>query len=287
MAGREQVTSPSPPEQPPAASVPRRALWRRAAGIVLAVSGGLAGLVLLVAAGLLIWANTGSGRAVLVRQTEALTGGMVRVAGISGRFPDNFRLQSLEVRDASGPWLTLRGLHLDWSVWALLGRTARVNVFTADTLDLARLPEASKSEPETGTPTWHALGVDIRQLSVRQITLGAPVMGQAARLSLSGHGRLGKLGVVVGNFRLTDIPGVDIGLDLKRLDRAGMLSLATTAGHGAEGVGWGRWFSGQPSGYGATRSGFTADGPCRAGRGGGVACGGAGRERYGADGWPA
>lgn len=233
MAGREQVTSPSPPEPPPAASVPRRALWRRAAGIVLAVSGGLAGLVLLVATGLLIWANTGSGRAVLVRQTEALTGGMVRVAGISGRFPDNFRLQSLEVRDASGPWLTLRGLHLDWSVWALLRRTARVNVFTADTLDLARLPEASKSEPETGTPTWHALGVDIRQLSVRQITLGAPVIGQAARLSLSGHGRLGKLGVVVGNFRLTDIPGVDIGLDLKRLDRAGMLSLATTAGHGA------------------------------------------------------
>lgn len=233
MAGREQVTSPSPPEPPPAASVPRRALWRRAAGIVLAVSGGLAGLVLLVATGLLIWANTGSGRAVLVRQTEALTGGMVRVAGISGRFPDNFRLQSLEVRDASGPWLTLRGLHLDWSVWALLRRTARVNVFTADTLDLARLPEASKSEPETGTPTWHALGVDIRQLSVRQITLGTPVMGQAARLSLSGHGRLDKLGVVVGNFRLTDIPGVDIGLDLKRLDRAGMLSLATTAGHGA------------------------------------------------------
>ena len=235
MAGQEQVTPQSPPEPPPAPNVPRRALWRRVARSALAVFGGLVGLVLLAVAGLLIWANTGPGRAVLVRQTEALTGGVVRVSGISGRFPDNFRLQSLEVRDATGPWLTLRGLHLDWSVLALMGGTARVNALTADTLDLARLPvlDESKSEPETGTPLWHALGADIRQLSLRQITLGAPVMGQAARLSLSGHGRLGKLGVVVGDFRLTDMPGVDIGLELKRLDRTGTLSLATTAGHSA------------------------------------------------------
>ncbi|WP_234395168.1 translocation/assembly module TamB domain-containing protein [Acetobacter papayae] len=234
MTGQEQATPPTNPNPPSAPDKPPRALWRRVGRIVLAVFGGLVGLVLLVVAGLLIWANTGAGRAVLLRQTEALTGGMVRVAGISGRFPDNFRLQSLEVRDATGPWLTLRDLHLDWSVLALLGRTARVNAFTADTLDLTRLPvsEESKSEPETGTPSWHALGVDIRKLSVRQITLGAPVMGQAAQLSLSGHGRLGALGVVVGNFSLTKIPGVDIGLDLKRLDRAGMLSLATTAGRG-------------------------------------------------------
>ncbi|MFT9440227.1 MAG: translocation/assembly module TamB domain-containing protein [Acetobacter papayae] len=234
MTGQEQATPPTNPNPPSAPGKPPRALWRRVGRIVLAVFGGLVGLVLLVVAGLLIWANTGAGRAVLLRQTEALTGGMVRVAGISGRFPDNFRLQSLEVRDATGPWLTLRDLHLDWSVLALLGRTARVNAFTADTLDLTRLPvsEESKSEPETGTPSWHALGVDIRKLSVRQITLGAPVMGQAAQLSLSGHGRLGALGVVVGNFSLTKIPGVDIGLDLKRLDRAGMLSLATTAGRG-------------------------------------------------------
>ncbi|MFT8887105.1 MAG: hypothetical protein ABF946_12995 [Acetobacter papayae] len=60
MTGQEQATPPTNPNPPSAPDKPPRALWRRVGRIVLAVFGGLVGLVLLVVAGLLIWANTGA-----------------------------------------------------------------------------------------------------------------------------------------------------------------------------------------------------------------------------------
>ena len=48
--------------------------------------------------------NLDVGRRLVETQAESLTGGMVRIAGLSGRFPDALRIGRLELRDADGPY---------------------------------------------------------------------------------------------------------------------------------------------------------------------------------------
>ena len=58
--------------------------------------------VLLVA----LAANVDAGRRFIEQQTASLTGGMVRIQGLSGRFPDALRAERIQVSDAKGPYVT-------------------------------------------------------------------------------------------------------------------------------------------------------------------------------------
>ncbi len=72
---------------------------RRAAkwiGWILAVLVGVPVVLVIV---VLIGANTGPGRRAIERLTPKLTGDTVRLAGISGRFPDALRVAHVELRD--------------------------------------------------------------------------------------------------------------------------------------------------------------------------------------------
>ncbi len=62
------------------------------------------------------------GRHLIERQTASLTGGMVRIEGLAGRFPDALRVGRIEVSDSKGPYVTLTGVVLDWSPGKLLNR---------------------------------------------------------------------------------------------------------------------------------------------------------------------
>ena len=48
-------------------------------------------------------ANTDPGRRFIEQQTASLTGGMVRIQGLAGRFPDALRAEQIQVSDAKGP----------------------------------------------------------------------------------------------------------------------------------------------------------------------------------------
>ena len=45
------------------------------------------------------------GRALVERLLSQATGGPVAVTGLTGRFPDQIRMQRLELRDRDGTWL--------------------------------------------------------------------------------------------------------------------------------------------------------------------------------------
>jgi translocation and assembly module TamB len=62
--------------------------------------------VLLVA----LAANVDAGRRFIEQQTASLSDGVVRIQGLSGRFPDALRAEQIEVSDAKGPYLTINGL---------------------------------------------------------------------------------------------------------------------------------------------------------------------------------
>ncbi|PAK79298.1 translocation/assembly module TamB domain-containing protein [Acetobacter fabarum] len=226
--------TPAPPSTP--TPPPPRSLWRRAGRFALITAGSLAGIGALATTVLLIGANTGPGRRMLVRQTASLTGGMVTLDGLSGRFPDNLRVKTLAIHDRQGAWLTLHDVRFDWSPMAMVWRQARIYVFSASVLDIPRLPVSDPTpqpaQPTSSSPSALRMGVDIRKLEVGQINVGAPLAGQAASFRVSGHGRLANIDPVINGLSLPKLPRSDIAIQVTRLDQTGQISLSTATGKG-------------------------------------------------------
>ncbi|WP_428534687.1 translocation/assembly module TamB domain-containing protein [Rhodopila sp.] len=174
-------------------------------GIVLVL---LALPVVLVALVLLI-ANIDPGRRLIENQAASLTGGMVRLQGLAGRFPDALRVGQIQVSDAKGPYVTVSNVVLDWSPLKLLQRTAQVDRLRADRVDFTRLPQSESKTSSSGGSFSLPIRVDVRHLHVDQAEIGAPVAGVAATLAVDGAADLPTLtqGTVQLDVRRLDSPG--------------------------------------------------------------------------------
>jgi translocation and assembly module TamB len=188
----------------------RRVLkWASAVVLVLLA------IPILVVVVVAVGANIDAGRRLSEQQTAGLTGGMVHIQGLAGRFPDALRAARIQVSDAKGPYLTIDGLMLDWSPLQLIHRVAQIDEVRADHLDFARLPESQGETSSSGSFNL-PVQVDLRHLHVDQAVVGAPVAGVAATLSLDGSANLPTL--TEGTARL----------DVSRLDTPGHYSVAGT-----------------------------------------------------------
>ncbi|MEZ5833660.1 MAG: translocation/assembly module TamB domain-containing protein [Dongiaceae bacterium] len=120
----------------------------------------------------------------------------VRADAIEGVLPFDMRLVGLRLSDRSGTWLTADHIALAWSPSSLLGGTLRVDQLAAGTVDLARLPEAETAEaPRQGGPVIPELpvAVDVREASIARLSLGSPILGEPAALSIKADAKLGKI----------------------------------------------------------------------------------------------
>jgi translocation and assembly module TamB len=179
------------------------ALWVLAIVILLPVA-----LVLLV----LVAANTGPGRRLIETEAASLTGGMVQLTGLGGRFPDAPRLAQIKVNDAKGTWLTASDVVLDWSPSALVFRRALVNNAVIGHLIVARLPvpvTPAKPTPPSQGGFNLPVSVDLRALDVKQADLGAALAGTAASLHLQGRAHIASTQAGTANIAITrlDAPG--------------------------------------------------------------------------------
>ncbi len=176
-------------------------------GIVLLVVLCLPVLMLAIAVGL---ANVDAGRHLIEQQTASLTGGMVRIEGLSGRFPDALRASRIKVADVRGIYLTVTGLTLDWSPSKLLKHVAAIDQLAAQTVTLSRLPVLdSVATPSSGSAFSLPVRIVLASFKVGKATIEAPVTGIAADLTLNGSGELRAL--TAGTAQL----------DIKRLDSPG------------------------------------------------------------------
>lgn len=156
-----------------------------------------------------IAANIDAGRRLIEQQTASLTGGMVRIQGLSGRFPDALHARQIQVSDAKGPYVTITDLTLDWSPLQLVHRIAQIDDLQADQVDFPRLPE-SESKTSSGSSSFNLpVRVDLRHLHVAKAVIGAAVAGAAATLSLDGSANLPTLteGTVQLDATRLDSPG--------------------------------------------------------------------------------
>jgi translocation and assembly module TamB len=157
----------------------------------------------------LIVANINPGRRLIETETASLTGGMVRLSGLTGRFPDALRVGQIQVSDAKGPYVTISGLILDWSPLKLLQKTALIDRLQADRLDFARLPQSESTTSSSSGSFKLPVQVDVRHLHIDQVVIGAPVAGVAATLALDGAVQLPTLteGTIQLDARRLDSPG--------------------------------------------------------------------------------
>jgi translocation and assembly module TamB len=168
----------------------------------------LVALPILAVAVVAIAANTGPGRHLIEQQTASLTGGMARIEGLTGRFPDALRVREIQVSDAEGPYFTIKGLVLDWSPLKLVQRIALIDRLQADHVDFSRLPK-SEGTTNSGSSFNMPVRLDLRDLQINSASIGAPVAGVAATLALNGSADLRTLteGTVRLDANRLDSPG--------------------------------------------------------------------------------
>lgn len=130
--------------------------------------------------------------AALVSDLTTTADGGLEIVGLHGFFPTDLRVERLAYRDRDGPWLTADNLRLRWSFASLLERRLRIEVLSADRLAVVRPPLPSK-EPDTNkndTPLKLPLEVDLLDLSVADLHLGAALAGIDSRWKISGNAHL-------------------------------------------------------------------------------------------------
>ena len=184
------------------------------AGLLLLVLLAIPVLAVIVVA---VGTNIDLGRRFIESQTASLTGGMVHLQGLDGRFPDALRLGRIQISDTKGPYLTISGLSLDWSPLQLLHRTAQIDQLRADRVDFTRLPQSDGPKSTSNSAFNLPVRVDLRHLRIDQANIGAPVAGASATLALDGS---------------ADLPSLAEGtihLDAQRLDSPGQYTVAGTA----------------------------------------------------------
>ena len=204
---------------------------RRALRITAWTVGALLLLGVALAAAVLIAGNTARGRALLEQATARATDGHVRLAGLAGSFPTAVDLGQLQLSDARGLWLTAEHISLRWSPFALLTRHVKVESLRLARLDIERRPVSQPAQSGSGGMSLPR--IDVQQLSIGTLQLGAELAGAPASLSVQGSMHLISLedataAVVV---RRTDGSGdyeLRLSFDPARMDAT--LRLAEPAG---------------------------------------------------------
>ncbi|MCL2428938.1 MAG: hypothetical protein FWD12_06870, partial [Alphaproteobacteria bacterium] len=177
----------------------RRAL--KIGGVSLAL---LLAIPLVVLAIVVIGANTGQGRALIERQIASLSGGELRISGLSGRFPQALRLAHAELADKDGVYATIDGLVFDWSPRRLLAGEVSVERLAADRVHVARRPAPSGG----GSSGFHLpLAVRVKQIDIPRIALDSPVAGTPIALGLTGHVNLTATEQGDADLRLQSLAG--------------------------------------------------------------------------------
>ena len=114
----------------------------------------------------------------------------VVISGFDGALSSRATIRVLTVADATGVWLRMEGLVLDWNRSALLRGRIEINALTADQITIFRAPVSESEDPSPEASAFALpelpVSVDITAVTATRITLGAPLLGEEISLSLNG-----------------------------------------------------------------------------------------------------
>jgi translocation and assembly module TamB len=141
----------------------------------------------------------------------------VSIGAIEGALSSDATIRNLEISDRDGVWLRLDRARIQWRRLALLSRRLEIDRLEVGTLDIARRPVPAETPVEgEDQPLLPDLPVrvEIRDFALAELRLGEPILGTAARLSMTGAARLGNVA-----------EGLDLRFDARRLDAGGLFTV--------------------------------------------------------------
>lgn len=170
----------------------RAGFWPRTLGIAMATL-----VILLVAAfGVLGFTRVGTSF-ILSLAAPALNSAdsKITISGAGPLLTGHLRVDRVTLADAKGVYAEIDELAADWSPLDLLGLKANVDLLTAKRVRLERLPESS-SQSSSGSSSFSLpVEVDLKQLSLPQISLGPALSGKEETLSADASAALTRAGV--------------------------------------------------------------------------------------------
>lgn len=142
----------------------------------------------------------------LTRQIQSLLSGSGRtvdITGFRGALSSAASFERMTIADDEGVWLTMEDVVLDWNRGALLRGRLVVEELSAARIDMPRLPNPPEDAlpPAEATPfTFPQLpelpvSVDIDKVTIAQVNLGAPLVGEAIQLQMNARALLNDEGL--------------------------------------------------------------------------------------------
>lgn len=124
----------------------------------------------------------------LIEDNLSGAGRNVRLDGFAGALSSRATFEQLTIADDQGVWLTLRDGAISWNRSALLRGRIDIAEMTAAEIDLPRRPvtEDTPSEAKGFSLPELPVSVNIGKLSAARVRLGAPILGAAAEVQLTG-----------------------------------------------------------------------------------------------------
>jgi translocation and assembly module TamB len=185
--------------------------------------GGLALLLVLVIATVLIVGNTSAGRVQIEKLVARLTSGNVQLSGLAGSLPNHLTLEELKLKDAAGVWLTAKKIELDWTPWAYLEGRLQIDRLQVASVDMERLPQGSSTTTSHGEPSIPR--IDVAQATLSVVHLGAALAGAPTSLAANGSAHLRSVRDMLFDASARRIDGdgqyeLHLHFDAQRMDAA-------------------------------------------------------------------
>jgi translocation and assembly module TamB len=186
-------------------------------------------LLLAVAGTLTLRMQTREGKsflADLVSRAASSPDMKIDIGAFEGPLSAHPLLRDISIADRDGPYLKIDQIALDWSPSALFSLRVDIEKLAIGAIDIARLPAPSRAAATTqksgGGFSLPDLPVRIRlgRLALETLSLGAPVLGTAAKFAATGEAALDK--------------GAHVSLDIRRLDAPGAITAKADVATGGQ-----------------------------------------------------
>lgn len=162
------------------------------------------------------WITTDAGRDFVVSQLDGrdIAGyGHLSVRRLEGDPLSDFSVGSIEVRDASGVWLTAETVELSWSPMELLSRNVDLESLNIAGVEIQRLPVRAE-RPASSSKPW---AVRVEDAQIRRLFLAAGVAGPESAFAVTARFLNEKNGSLDAELRISPLEGAGDRIDARIL----------------------------------------------------------------------
>lgn len=127
----------------------------------------------------------------LLEENLSSAGRQVTITGFRGALSSRATFERITIADAEGVWITLHDGAIQWNRSALLSRRIEIEELSAARIELPRRPVGPETPERRAEARDFSLpelpvGVEIRRIAAGRVEIGAPVIGEAAVVSVNG-----------------------------------------------------------------------------------------------------